>query len=50
MFSDEVAKVAYTVRAVAPGNYVQPGATVEDMYRPSLNARLAGGTVTVTDK
>ena len=49
-FSDQVAKVAYTVRAVAPGTYVQPGATVEDMYRPSFNARLATGTVTVTDK
>ena len=47
-FSDETAKLAYTVRAVAPGTYVHPGASVEDMYRPVLNARLATGTVTVT--
>ena len=35
--------------AVAPGSYVHPGATVEDMYRPELNARTATGTVTVTE-
>ena len=39
--------VAYTVRAVSPGTFVQPGATVEDMYRPELNARTASGTVEV---
>jgi uncharacterized protein YfaS (alpha-2-macroglobulin family) len=32
-------RVAYTVRAVAPGVFAQAGATVEDMYRPELNAR-----------
>jgi uncharacterized protein YfaS (alpha-2-macroglobulin family) len=30
--------------------YVHPGATVEDMYRPELNARLATDSVTVTGK
>jgi uncharacterized protein YfaS (alpha-2-macroglobulin family) len=39
--------VAYTVRAVSPGVFAQPGATVEDMYRPDLNARSAPGTVEV---
>ncbi len=29
---------AYMVRAVSPGKFVQPGATVEDMYRPDLRA------------
>ncbi len=27
--------VAYVVRAVTPGRYVQPAATIEDMYRPA---------------
>jgi uncharacterized protein YfaS (alpha-2-macroglobulin family) len=32
-------RVAYSVRAVSPGVFAQPGATIEDMYRPELNAR-----------
>lgn len=47
-FTNSTAKLAYMVRAVSPGNYAHPGATVEDMYRPELNARSAPGTVTVT--
>ena len=39
--------VAYTVRAVSPGTYVHPGATVEDMYRPARFGRTAAGSVTV---
>jgi uncharacterized protein YfaS (alpha-2-macroglobulin family) len=39
--------VAYTVRAVSPGKFVQGAATVEDMYRPELNARTATGSVEV---
>ncbi|MCJ2068590.1 alpha-2-macroglobulin family protein [Methylobacterium sp. J-030] len=39
--------VAYTVRAVSPGTYVHPGATVEDMYRPARFGRTATGSVTV---
>jgi len=39
--------VAYSMRAVAPGTYVQPAATVEDMYRPALRARTASSTVEV---
>ena len=39
--------VAYTVRAVSPGTFVHPSATVEDMYRPELQARSAHGTVEV---
>ena len=47
-FTSSTAKLAYMVRAVSPGSYVHPGATVEDMYRPELNARTAPGSVTVT--
>ena len=46
-FTDSTAKLAYMVRAMAPGDYSHPGAYVEDMYRPELNARSAHGTVTV---
>ncbi|MDR3375026.1 MAG: MG2 domain-containing protein [Ancalomicrobiaceae bacterium] len=42
--------LAYMVRAVAPGKYVLPPATVEDMYRPERFGRTAFGTVEVTDK
>ncbi|MEQ1716492.1 MAG: alpha-2-macroglobulin [Hyphomicrobium sp.] len=41
------ASVAYIVRAVTPGTFVHPAATVEDMYRPERYARTAGGTLTV---
>jgi uncharacterized protein YfaS (alpha-2-macroglobulin family) len=47
-FTSSTAKLAYMVRAVSPGSYAHPGAMVEDMYRPELNARTAPGTVTVT--
>jgi len=42
--------VAYTVRAVAPGRYVHPAATVEDMYRPDRFGRTAFGSVEVTPR
>jgi len=35
------------VRAVSPGTYVHPGATVEDMYRPARYGRTATGSLTV---
>ena len=37
----------YIVRAVSPGQYVHPPATVEDMYRPELFARTATGTLRI---
>ena len=39
---------AYLVRAVTPGSFVLPGATVEDMYRPELRANTAAGQIEVT--
>jgi uncharacterized protein YfaS (alpha-2-macroglobulin family) len=44
----ETATIAYVVRAVTPGTFVHPAATVEDMYRPQRYARTAAGTLTVT--
>jgi uncharacterized protein YfaS (alpha-2-macroglobulin family) len=40
--------VAYVVRAVSPGRYVQPQAFVEDMYRPDRFGRTATGAIEVT--
>jgi hypothetical protein len=39
--------LAYVVRAVTPGTYDQPAASVEDMYRPELYARTAAGKMKV---
>jgi hypothetical protein len=44
------ATVAYMVRAVTPGSYVHPAATVEDMYKPDRFARTATGRLIVTAK
>lgn len=44
---DRTVTLAYVVRAVTPGRYVHPAATVEDMYRPELSARTAQGAVEV---
>lgn len=41
--------LAYVVRAVSPGDYHHPAATVEDMYRPQYRARTAAGRVTITE-
>jgi hypothetical protein len=40
-------QIAYLVRAVSPGDFVHPAATVEDMYRPQLRARTASGRVEI---
>ncbi len=39
--------LAYTVRAVTPGTYMLPAATVEDMYRPGYSARTSTGRMSV---
>jgi uncharacterized protein YfaS (alpha-2-macroglobulin family) len=44
------ATLAYIVRAVNPGIFVHPAATVEDMYRPERYARSAAGQLTVSAK
>jgi alpha-2-macroglobulin len=44
------ATVAYIVRAVTPGSFLHPAATVEDMYRPERFARTASGRLDVTGK
>ncbi|HEY8277955.1 MAG TPA: alpha-2-macroglobulin [Methyloceanibacter sp.] len=39
--------VAYIVRAVSPGDYVLPQASIEDMYRPDRFGRTGTGTASV---
>ncbi|GAB4068451.1 alpha-2-macroglobulin [Ancylobacter sonchi] len=46
----ELLRVAYIVRAVSPGNYAHPPATVEDMYRPGRFARTEAGTTVVRER
>lgn len=46
--SDNPFSLVYIVRAVTPGSFRQPAASVEDMYRPEFRAWSAGGTVEVT--
>jgi uncharacterized protein YfaS (alpha-2-macroglobulin family) len=41
-------RLAYMVRAVTPGAYHHPAATVEDMYRPEYRANTDTSEVTVT--
>ena len=47
--SDEPFRLAYAVRAVSPGIYHHPAASVEDMYRPQYRARTATGRMQVTE-
>ncbi|NIZ60355.1 PAN domain-containing protein [Sedimentitalea sp. CY04] len=39
--------LGYIARAVTPGSFHHPAASVEDMYRPAYRARTATGRVTV---
>jgi uncharacterized protein YfaS (alpha-2-macroglobulin family) len=47
--SSDIFRLAYIVRAVSPGTYHHPAASIEDMYRPQIRARSETGTLTVTD-
>ena len=47
--SDAPFRLAYIVRAVAPGRYHHPAASVEDMYRPQYRARSDTGRMRVVE-
>jgi uncharacterized protein YfaS (alpha-2-macroglobulin family) len=47
--SDQPFRLAYIVRAVSPGSYHHPAASVEDMYRPQYRARSATGRMQVVE-
>ena len=42
-------RLAYIVRAVSPGTFHHPAASVEDMYRPDLRARSGVGRITIAE-
>ena len=42
-------RLAYIVRAVSPGEYRHPAASVEDMYRPDFRARSDAGRVVIVE-
>lgn len=48
-YSNETFRLAYVVRAISPGTFHQPAASVEDMYRPDLIGRTDAGTVTIAE-
>ncbi|MCX8507503.1 MAG: alpha-2-macroglobulin, partial [Rhodobacteraceae bacterium] len=47
--SSEPFRLAYVVRAISPGSYRLPAASVEDMYRPDYRAITDSGRVTVSE-
>ena len=42
-------RLAYILRAVSPGGFHHPAASVEDMYRPQFRAQTASGHVVITE-
>ncbi|MGO4999946.1 alpha-2-macroglobulin family protein [Oceanisphaera sp. W20_SRM_FM3] len=42
-------RLAYVVRAVSPGSFHHPAASVEDMYRPNYRAQTAAGRVIIAE-
>lgn len=42
-------RLAYIIRAVTPGDFHHPAASVEDMYRPTFRAQTASGRISVTE-
>ncbi|RMD91731.1 MAG: alpha-2-macroglobulin family protein [Alphaproteobacteria bacterium] len=47
--SDKPLRLAYIVRAVTPGAFHHPAASVEDMYRPAFRAHGAAGRIEVIE-
>lgn len=45
----DLMRLAYIVRAVSPGSFHHPAASVEDMYRPAFRAQTASGHVVITE-
>jgi uncharacterized protein YfaS (alpha-2-macroglobulin family) len=42
-------QLAYIVRAISPGSFHHPAASVEDMYRPQFRAHTDTGTVRISE-
>ena len=48
-YSNQPFKLAYVVRAVSPGSFHHPAASVDDMYRPDLTGRSETGRLTIAE-
>jgi uncharacterized protein YfaS (alpha-2-macroglobulin family) len=48
-YSNQPFKLAYVVRAVSPGSFHHPAASVEDMYRPDMTGRSDTGRVIIAE-
>lgn len=48
-YGAEPFRLAYVVRAVSPGTFHHPAASVEDMYRPDFRARSDTGRITIAE-
>jgi hypothetical protein len=48
-YGDQPFRLAYIVRAVSPGSFHHPAASVEDMYRPEFRAHTDAGRIAVTE-
>ena len=48
-FNNTPFRLAYIVRAVSPGTFHHPAASVEDMYRPDLRGRSDVGRITIAE-
>lgn len=46
-YDNQPFRIAYIVRAVSPGTFHHPAASVEDMYRPDFRARTDTGRITI---
>jgi len=47
--SEEAIQLAYIVRAVSPGSFHHPAASVEDMYRPAYRAHTDTGRIAIVE-
>ncbi|MGB8812917.1 MAG: alpha-2-macroglobulin family protein, partial [Paracoccaceae bacterium] len=48
-YGNEPFRLAYVVRAISPGVFHHPAASVEDMYRPDFRARSDVGQITISE-
>ena len=48
-YDNQPFRLAYIVRAISPGSFHHPAASVEDMYRPDLTGRGETGRLVIAE-
>jgi hypothetical protein len=48
-YDNQPFRLAYIVRAISPGSFHHPAASVEDMYRPDLTGRSETGRLVIAE-